>query len=310
MCVRNGAEMLEAMHRQQLNGTLHHQAACRLVADTFAEVAADLGAAAECDEMAQVAPRVERVNSRFFHVTDLVARNSMVGGDAETNRRSAKAAHSRSESEASGVLAAGSKGGGGGGGGGGSGAKGGDGAPPTPAIDKAIALEQFGGDEEFFARMCAKFVVSGKQVIGRINDLARGAAAVPTHAELRREAHSMKGAASTIGALQLSRAALALQLAAEGKSPPAELNALAREVAARFEAVEIELNGGKPPAEDVKATPPRPRRGEENGHGKATPGSTQRRRYSNTAQTRSGGERGYRARDRPDRPGYRAVERA
>ena len=38
-------EMLEAMHRQQLNGTLHHQAACRLVADTFAEVAADLGAA-------------------------------------------------------------------------------------------------------------------------------------------------------------------------------------------------------------------------------------------------------------------------
>ena len=90
MCVRNGAEMLEAMHRQQLNGTLHHQAACRLVADTFAEVAADLGAAAECDEMAQVAPRVERVNSRFFHVTDLVARNSMVGGDAETNRRSAK----------------------------------------------------------------------------------------------------------------------------------------------------------------------------------------------------------------------------
>ena len=111
MCVRNGAEMLEAMHRQQLNGTLHHQAACRLVADTFAEVAADLGAAAECDEMAQVAPRVERVNSRFFHVTDLVARNSMVGGDAETNRRSAKAAHSRSESEASGVLAAGSKGG-------------------------------------------------------------------------------------------------------------------------------------------------------------------------------------------------------
>ena len=58
-----------------------------------------------------------------------------------------------------------------------------------------------------------------------------------------------------------SRAALALQLAAEGKSPPAELNALAREVAARFDAVEIELNGGKPPAEDVKATPPRPRRG-------------------------------------------------
>ena len=306
MCVRNGAEMLEAMHRQQLNGTLHHQAACRLVADTFAEVAATL------PPPSATRRRWRRASNASTHayVTDLVARNSMVGGDAETNRRSAKAAHSRSESEASGVLAAGSKGGGGGGGGGGSGAKGGDGAPPTPAIDKAIALEQFGGDEEFFARMCAKFVVSGKQVIGRINDLARGAAAVPTHAELRREAHSMKGAASTIGALQLSRAALALQLAAEGKSPPAELNALAREVAARFEAVEIELNGGKPPAEDVKAPPPRPRRGEENGHGKATPGSTQRRRYSNTAQTRSGGERGYRARDRPDRPGYRAVERA
>ena len=118
----------------------------------------------------------------------------------------------------------------------------------------------------------------------------------------------MKGAASTIGALQLSRAALALQLAAEGKSPPAELNALAREVAARFEAVEIELNGGKPLAEDVKATPPRPRRGEENGHGKATPGSTQRRRYSGTPARSA--ERGYRARDRPDRPGYRAVERA
>ena len=50
-CVHNGKEMLEAMVREQQSGTLHHSAACRLVADTFLAVVADLGQAAESDEM-------------------------------------------------------------------------------------------------------------------------------------------------------------------------------------------------------------------------------------------------------------------
>ena len=57
-CVAHGKEMLEAMAREQLSGALHHSAACRLIADTFLAVVADLGQAAESDEMHFVAHRV------------------------------------------------------------------------------------------------------------------------------------------------------------------------------------------------------------------------------------------------------------
>ena len=81
-----------------------------------------------------------------------------------------------------------------------------------PAIDRRVALEQFGGDEGFFRRMCAKFITSGGGVVSRISRLVapteteESGSASFDYAEVRREAHSMKGAASTIGAMQLSQA--------------------------------------------------------------------------------------------------------
>ena len=50
-----GQAMLEAMRRAvRQSHSLHHAAACRLVADTFLEVVDDLGSAAMSDEMAEV----------------------------------------------------------------------------------------------------------------------------------------------------------------------------------------------------------------------------------------------------------------
>ena len=71
---------------------------------------------------------------------------------------------------------------------------------------------------------CAKFVTSGSGTVSRIVKLVAlgpeaeagggggggGGGEEFDYAEVRREAHSMKGAASTIGAMQLSQAALEL----------------------------------------------------------------------------------------------------
>ena len=65
--------------------------------------------------------------------------------------------------------------------------------------------------------MSAKFVTSGKGVVERVLLLVNADDACLSYVDIRREAHSMKGAASTIGAMQLSQAALDLQLAAEGE---------------------------------------------------------------------------------------------
>ena len=72
-------------------------------------------------------------------------------------------------------------------------------------------------------RRCAKFVTSGGGTVSRIVKLVAlspeaeaggggggGGGEEFDYAEVRREAHSMKGAASTIGAMQLSQAALEL----------------------------------------------------------------------------------------------------
>ena len=77
-CVHNGKGMLAAMQREQARGTLDHAAACALVADTLLEVMGDLSKAAESDEMEVVSRCAERVNSRFFQITDLARNNSMV----------------------------------------------------------------------------------------------------------------------------------------------------------------------------------------------------------------------------------------
>ena len=240
------------MVREQLNGTMHHSAACRLVADTFLAVVADLGQAAESDLMSHVAPRIERTNGRFFHLSDLIARNKMVTGHAvkpasdvdslgsahastpltvadDASAKSFARSHHRAM-PAKGATADGkddpsfrnarrtSQG-----------AFGaavehglaahaapGTGHVPSPVIDQVLALQHFGGDVGFLTQMCAKFVASGRGVAERIQGLAEslslGAASstpmATSYTELRREAHSLKGASSTIGAMRLSQAAL------------------------------------------------------------------------------------------------------
>ena len=206
MCVLTGQGMLEAMQRAvQQSHSLHHSAACRLVADTFLEVVDDLGSAAMSDEMVEVQRKVDRVNSRFFHVSDLIARNAMAAAD---NTDSAAAAAQSLNPAPQSVPPSVSR-------------ERGGGAQPElgrrletleepeekrPAIDRRVALEQFGGDEGFFRRMCAKFITSGGGVVSRISRLAATEDGELDYAEVRREAHSMKGASSTIGAMQLSQA--------------------------------------------------------------------------------------------------------
>ncbi|KOO27022.1 hybrid signal transduction histidine [Chrysochromulina tobinii] len=241
-CVHNGKEMLEAMVRELLHGTLHHTAACRLVADTFLAVVGDLGQAAESDQMAVVSERIERVNSQFFHISDLIARNKMVTGKGPTHPTSPATPqqHKLSGGKFGAVdvhasdewwllntrrrRAA---------------------SVETPVVDEQQALRQFGGDLSFLRQMCAKFVASGRGVIERIQGLIEalslGAASTTPmqdrYTELRRVAHSLKGAASTIGAMRLSQEALDLQLAAESESAISSLNDLSQQVLLQFEMV-------------------------------------------------------------------------
>ena len=228
-CVYNGKEMLEAMVRELLHGTLHHTAACRLVADTFLAVVGDLGQAAESDQMAVVSERIERVNSQFFHISDLIARNKMVTGKGPPHPTSPNTPQQHKLS------------------GGKFGAEVGHAGIHIlpPVIDEQQALRQFGGDLSFLRQMCAKFVASGRGVIERIQGLIEalslGAASTTPmqdrYTELRRVAHSLKGAASTIGAMRLSQAALDLQLAAESESAIGSLNDLSQQVLLQFEMV-------------------------------------------------------------------------
>jgi len=245
-CVSNGKEMLDSMTREQANGTLHHSVACRLIVDTFVDVVADLGQAAESDEMQAVAPRVDRVNSRFFHVTDLVARNKMVAGLSET----------ASPAMFVGVA-----------------------APPVPVeptsaqpttvINQAMAIQQFGGDTNFFRRMSVKFIASGRSVVDRLVAAVSCEAKDINHVDLRRDAHSLKGAAATIGALQLSQAALDLQLAIEADAKIGQLRDLAGVIAHQFELVEKDLSPIDPHQkannvsneEDLTSIPPEPKDG-------------------------------------------------
>ena len=228
-CVYNGKEMLEAMVRELLHGTLHHTAACRLVADTFLAVVGDLGQAAESDQMAVVSELIERVNSQFFHISDLIARNKMVTGKGPPHPTSPNTPQQHKLS------------------GGKFGAEVGHAGIHIlpPVIDEQQALRQFGGDLSFLRQMCAKFVASGRGVIERIQGLIEalslGAASTTPmqdrYTELRRVAHSLKGAASTIGAMRLSQAALDLQLAAESESAIGSLNDLSQQVLLQFEMV-------------------------------------------------------------------------
>ena len=88
------------------------------------------------DALQAVAPRIERVNSRFFHVTDLVARNKMVAGSSEMSGPSPGNLLSAAPPPAA--------------------------VEPTSAnvIDQAMAIQQFGGDTNFFRRMSVKFIAS------------------------------------------------------------------------------------------------------------------------------------------------------
>ena len=116
-------------------------------------------------------------------------------------------------------------------------------------ISRTTALESFGGDASFFKQMCDKFVPSCRGVVERIGALVD---ALPiSYADLRREAHSMKGAASTIGAMQLSQAALDLQLAAERVANTATLRELAAHVRRHFFLVEAALVENGSDAGDV-----------------------------------------------------------
>eukprot|EP00966_Prymnesium_polylepis_P153916 3554150-Prymnesium_polylepis.1 len=104
-----------------------------------------------------------------------------------------------------------------------------------------MAIQQFGGDTNFFRRMSVKFIASGRGVVDRLVAAVACEARDVNYVDLRRDAHSLKGAAATIGALQLSQAALDLQLAIEADSKADQLRELAGVIAHQFELVEKDL---------------------------------------------------------------------
>ena len=119
--------------------------------------------------------------------------------------------------------------------------------PPNPVMDQALALRQFGGDLTFLKQMCLKFISSGRGLVERIQSLVDGLTASPPatspcHVDIRRDAHSLKGAASTIGAMRLSQTALDLQLAAESEADSAALAEIAAQVSLQFQAVVAALD--------------------------------------------------------------------
>ena len=270
-CVGHGREMLEAMAREQQGGhSMHYSAACRLVADTFLAVVADLGQAAESDEIEFVSRRVDRVNARFSHTFDLIARNASGAGnaaaidDGHRDPRATKGGQRRA------TFAQALTGDGGG-----------SSPPPNPIIDQALALQQFGGDLTFLRQMCLKFISTRNGVVERIQALVERVHTNPSAAsytDLRREGHSLKGAASTVGAMRLSQTALDLQLAAESEASFAKLSEISSQVLRQFQMVCAAIDpvtGDLIPGNDAKTDAMRDKAGTTLKQGRGASGGAQ-----------------------------------
>lgn len=92
-------------------------------------------------------------------------------------------------------------------------------------LNKAVALDRVGGDEELLAEVAQLFIEDYPNSVGEIEEALRTGDAK----KLERAAHSLKGAASNFGADVVVKSALALEVAGRSgnlASAPAEYGAL------------------------------------------------------------------------------------
>ncbi len=76
-------------------------------------------------------------------------------------------------------------------------------------LNKAVALDRVGGDEELLAEVAQLFIEDYPNSMGEIQDALR----TGDHKKLERAAHSLKGAAANFGADPVVKSALALEVA-------------------------------------------------------------------------------------------------
>jgi two-component system sensor histidine kinase/response regulator len=82
--------------------------------------------------------------------------------------------------------------------------------PPGPAFDRGCLLRTLGGDRELAREIIGEFLVDARRQL----DVLRATAVSGSTEQLARQAHALKGAAATVGALELNAEAERLEAAA------------------------------------------------------------------------------------------------
>ncbi|MBP7658743.1 MAG: response regulator [Burkholderiaceae bacterium] len=120
-------------------------------------------------------------------------------------------------------------------------------APPLPEVsglDRALALRQMGGRAELFERVLRRFV---SQYQPRLAELER-LMVEGERTAARRAAHSLKGAAGSVGAVELTQLLEAFESAVANDREAAEIGAAGRAAAASLGALIGAIAGALPPA--------------------------------------------------------------
>lgn len=115
-----------------------------------------------------------------------------------------------------------------------------DRAMNSPPFDRALALDNLGGDEDLFKRIAAVFIADWPQREAHLREaLAAGATE-----QLRAAAHAIKGAASNFAAERAVEAARRLEMSCKTgdlADAPAQANALLDHVGELLAALRAEL---------------------------------------------------------------------
>lgn len=107
-------------------------------------------------------------------------------------------------------------------------------------IDTEAALKRLGGKRERYEALLRKFADKQGNTVGAV----RAALASGDHAAAEREVHSLKGAAASLGAVGLSEAASAAEIALrEGSGIDAALETLAASLSGVVQAIYARLPG-------------------------------------------------------------------
>lgn len=127
-------------------------------------------------------------------------------------------------------------------------------AAPIDGLDVAAGIRRMEGDPILYLSILRDFLVTERDVAEAI---AQAIAAGDIPGATRR-AHTVKGLAGTIGALQVQPAALTLEMALRESRPANELNAALTEFRTRLDALCAALDVGLPPETQSEPVPTGP----------------------------------------------------